>query len=402
MEVSENIKEFVRTHANDDVNVLRLKYSGNKATLFGFDIEFALTQIEARRKAQKKLPSYIDNDKFLFPSITSEEQATNEEVAKFHASLINAYSSILDLTAGLGIDDFEFCKAGLHVTTCEIEQSKCNILQHNAGILDISDKLTIMNCDSTEYVQKCTQKFDVVFADPARRNASGGRIHALSDCQPNVLELLSTISTFSSRILIKSSPLLDLSLIQSTINELSHLYVVCVKGECKEVLIDISKDSSFTGVTVIDLDKDKVISSFHTDSLDSIKIPQTSYCNRKKASAYQYLYEPNAGIMKTGAWTSLIEKYPDLYKADVNTHIFLSDTVYLDFPGRIMQIIYEPDKKALKNIKGSQINIVSRNHPLSAPQIAKKYSVIAGSDTFLYAFRYRIDPTFLITKLKKQ
>ena len=102
--------------------------------------------------------------------------------------------------------------------------------------------------------------------------------------------------------------------------------------------------------------------------------------------------------MKTGAWSTLISRYPHLHKADQNTHIFLSDAFYSDFPGRVMQIASEPDKKALKALKGTKLNVVSRNHPLSGPQILRKFSLISGSDRFLYAFKYLNTPTFLIAE----
>ncbi|MDE7346741.1 MAG: hypothetical protein K2N48_08390 [Muribaculaceae bacterium] len=398
MEISERMLEFVRCHANDDVNALRLRYAGKKTAAFDFNIDFALTQIEARRKARKKLPSFIANDSFLFPSLLSEEQATNESVARFHTSLITANSKVLDLTGGLGIDDFEFCKAGMSVTSCEIDKLKYDILCHNARALGLSDNIILKNCNSIDYVKNCNQAFDVVYTDPARRDDLGARTHGFVDCQPDITSILSDIKELSQRILIKSSPLLDLSLIHETFEELQHIYVVCFKGECKEVLIDIRKDSLFSGVTVVDIEQGLEISRFHTDFPTSGKLSHASLCNRKKASEYNYLYEPNAGIMKTGAWTSLIEKYPELYKADYNTHIFLSDTLYSEFPGRIMKIFGEPDKKALKALKGTRMNIVSRNHPLSAPKISSKYAIISGDTDYLYAFRYLNVPSYLITK----
>lgn len=410
MEVSEKLIQFIKEHANDDVVSLRLKNSGKEHQEFDLDIDFALVQIEARRKARKKLPSYLENDHFLFPTLLSEEQASNEVVARFHASLIKPNSTVLDMTAGLGIDDMEFAKVGITVTSCEIEAIKCEALRHNAEMLGLCDKIEVVNCDSIEYIDKCKQKitqvtdnqddkqsksFDVVFSDPARRNNSGKRVHALSDCQPDILSAMPEILKTVPRLLVKSSPLLDLSLIRDTVNDLKRIYVVCFKGECKEVLIDIEKDSTFDGVTVVDLDWQGEISRFDT-IFNGNEASKEARCDRKKVSDYKYLYEPNSGVMKTGAWSDLLANFPNLFKADPNTHIFFSDTLYADFPGRVMTITSEPDKKALKALKGAKMNIVSRNHPLSAPQIAKKYSLISGSDQFLYAFKYQNTPSFVI------
>lgn len=399
MEVSEKMIEFVSEHANSDVNALRLKYGGKKDSELDFDWEFALLQIEARKKTVKKLPNFLSYDSFIFPTLLSAEQASNEVIAKFHASLVRSSKTLLDLTAGLGIDDMTFAGHGVHVTACEIDTIKCKALKHNAKIIGIADRLKIINENSIDFIKKYDTQYDVVFADPARRNCSGKKLHALSDCQPDILASTSEILSVAPRLLVKCSPLLDLTQIRNTVADLNHIYIVCFKGECKEVLIDIKKEGKFNGVTVVDLDHDGEISRFFTEFNSSNDNLSVALCDRKNPTEYLYLYEPNAGVMKTGAWSSLTSKYPGLLKADINTHIFFSDVRYDDFPGRVMQIISEPDKKALKALKGDKINIISRNHPLSAPQISKKYSLISGGDRFLYAIRYKNKPTFVIAEI---
>lgn len=401
MEISKKMIEFIRTHSLEDANSLRLKYSGKKGSELGFDIEFAILQIEARRKTRQKLSGFLSHSNFVFPSLLSAEQASNEAVARFHASLLSSPSNLLDLTAGLGIDDISFAKKGIKVTACEIDSNKCEALRHNAEVLGVSDKIITVNEDSIDYIRHQKLKFDVVFADPARRSNSGGRVHALTDCQPDIFTAMNDIFAVSSRVLVKCSPLLDVTFIRNTVNDLNHIYVVCFRGECKEVLIDIRKESSFEGVTVVDLDRDTEISRFHSDLACLELHTKSTISDRNKASDYKYLYEPNSGVMKTGSWSTLISKYPLLSKADRNTHIFLSDAYYDDFPGRVMQILSEPEKKALKAFKGERLNIVSRNHPLSAPEISKKYSLVCGSDKFLYAFKYNNTPTFIIAEQLK-
>ncbi|MDE6022865.1 MAG: hypothetical protein K2G13_05115 [Muribaculaceae bacterium] len=395
MEISRKFIDFVRDHSIDDVVSLRLKYSGKQEENFDFDLDFALLQIEARRKSRKKIPGFLRHQDFLFPTLLAAEQASNEAIARFHASLIPSQSTLLDLTAGLGIDDMCFAMNSINVTACEIDEIKCDVLRHNAKVLGVTDRLSVINRDSISYIHKCISGYDVVFADPARRDNSGSRVHALSDCQPDILSVLTEIMTLSPRLLVKCSPLLDLSFIRNTVDNLCRIYVVCFKGECKEVLIDIQKNVSFSGVTVVDIDHEKEISRFNTHFASTSKQSSVSYCDRKNASDYRYLYEPNTGVMKTGEWYSLVETFPQLSKSAPNSHIFLSDALYKDFPGRIMKIISQPDKRALKAFKGERVNVVSRNHPLSAPEIIKKYSLSSGNDRFLYAFRYNSIPIFL-------
>ena len=393
MEISETTQKFIQAHANDDTNALRLKYGG-KSPKMDFPIDFALLQIEARRKAQKKIPSFVENVLFVFPDALSAEQASNEAVARFHASLIPSGSRLLDLTAGLGIDDLTFAMSGINVTACEINEVKASALQHNSEVLGMTDKITVLNIDSMDFVRSCENCFDVVFSDPARRTTSGKRLHALSDCQPDMLGGMDSIMKLTNRLLIKSSPLLDISLIRETVCNLYHIYIVCVKGECKEVLIDIRKASEFSGVTAVDLDTIGTISKFECHN--SPILGAVHFADRLSAAEYKYLYEPNAGVMKTGAWEALSARFPTIEKADPNTHVFLSDVLYHDFPGRVMAISEIPDKKALKALKGHKYNVVARNHPLSAPEVAKKLSLVSGGDRFLYAFRYKGKPIYIL------
>ena len=393
MEISETTQKFIQAHAKDDPNSLRLKYAG-KSSMMDFPIDFALLQIEARRKAQKKMPSFIENVLFVFPDTISAEQASNETVARFHASLISLNSSLLDLTAGLGIDDLTFAKSGINVTACEINEVKATALRHNSEVLEVADRITVLNIDSMDFVRSCGRRFDVVFSDPARRSSSGKRLHALSDCQPDILGGMESIMKLTDRLIVKSSPLLDVSMIRETICNLYQIYVVCFKGECKEVLMDIRKASEFSGVTAVDLDATGIISKFewHPSPITN----PIRFADRASASDYKYLYEPNAGVMKISAWDALCARFPEIEKADTNTHIFLSDVLYKDFPGRVMTISEIHDRKALKALKGRKYNVVARNHPLSAQEVAKKLSLVSGGDRFLYAFRYEGKPIYIL------
>lgn len=391
--------DFIERYALNDADSLRLKYASRKNDL-GFPLDFALVQIESRRKSRKKIPSFLSNKEFLFPSTLASEQASNEAVARYHASLIKPGSSLLDLTAGLGIDDMTFAKKGISVTACEIKDLNCDVLRHNARILDIEDKIDVKCGDSIEFLANEACFYDTVFADPARRGDAGKRLHALSDCMPDILGNMSLILKHTDRLLVKSSPLLDLALIRNTVKDLRLIHVVCFRGECKEVLIEIEKNKDFEGIITVDLDWDDVISEFFVSSADFRDVKEIPYSSNESPSSYKYLYEPNAGIMKTGAWSGLIALFPDLTKTDPNTHLFLSDTYYARFPGRIVEIDSLVTKRDAKALKGSKINIVARNYPLTSAQIEKKYGMTAGGGRFLYAFRYNGNPVMLTSHIR--
>lgn len=397
MEISEKTLKFIMEHIKDDPNALRLKYSGNSDKM-DIPIDFALLQIEARRKTQKKLPTFLKNPYFIFPDSLAAEQSSNEAISRFHSSLLKSGATILDLTAGLGIDDMTFAMNGMTVTACEIDSTKSRALTHNVEILGLKDRLSIINVDSMDYIRGCKKHYDVVYSDPARRSTTGKRVHALSDCQPDVLTGMNSIMQLCDRLMIKCSPLLDLSLLRETVENLSHIYVVCLKGECKEVLIDIERDKEFSGVSVVDIDMKDTISRFECLHSPTCEEGFIKYADYTDPGDYKYLYEPNSGIMKTGAWEDLARQFPDLWKAERNTHLFFSNTFFERFPGRIVAIHHQLNKKALKGMKGSQCNVVARNYPLSAPEVAKKYSLIPGDKTYLYALRYKGKPIYLLAE----
>lgn len=394
MEISRKLTDFISCHANDDTAALRLKFSGRKDSLSEDELDFALLQIEARRKTRKKIPSFLAAADFIFPTLVSAEQASNESVARFHASFVSEGARVLDMTGGLGIDSLTFGKNGAHVTVCEVEQTKCDALSHNVHVLRLDERVHVKCGDSVKILEEDPGHYDLIFIDPARRVDGDRRVHALADCQPDVVSCMPLLREKGDRILIKASPLLDLTLVRNTVQGLHHIYVVCFRGECKEVLMEIG--GGYDGTTVVDLDWDHEISRFEIP----YSTPPTASKRHGRASAasYGYLYEPNAGMMKTGAWDAVAARFHDLDKAGPNTHIFLSDTLYEGFPGRVMRIAAEQDKKALKRMKGSKINMVSRNHPLSAPQLSAKYGITAGGEDFLYAFRWQDSPTILLCK----
>lgn len=402
IDISQDFLNFVSRHRHENPADLKLKFAGKN---IGFSLDLAISQIDSRRRAGSKIPSFVENPNFIFPSAIAAEQASNEAVARYHASLIGN-ANVLDMTAGLGIDDMSMAAVGASVVACEIDPDKCDALSHNASVFGLSDRLSVLCGDSIEYLRASTLSFDVVFADPARRSSSGVRTHALTDCTPDILEALPIIMSKTNRLLVKASPMLDLSEIRKTVDNLYHIHVVCFRGECKEVLLDIrlsplrGEHVGGPSTSVIDLDWHSPISRFEIPALGPLVTEERnlSMAVPPLGGRGAFLYEPNAGIMKTGAWDALLAKFPHLVKADTNTHLFLSDMLYEDFPGKVMQILSTPDKKALKALKGTKINVAARNYPLSAPQLENKLGVKPGGERQLYAFRLSSVPTVFITR----
>ncbi|MDE6769972.1 MAG: RsmD family RNA methyltransferase, partial [Muribaculaceae bacterium] len=232
--ISDELLMFIKRNIKENPASLRLKYHGK---INNFDLDFALTQIESRQKTKKKLPHFINNSCFIFPTTLSAEQASHEAVAAYHASLIEKNSDLLDMTAGLGIDVMTMAQKCSHATACELDETKAQTLRHNCKVLGL-DNITVVAADSIEWISETDKHFDVIFIDPARRGEDNARTYNFHDCQPDIMNLQAMLSSKTSCLLIKASPLLDVA---QTLKDISHvraIRAICVNGECKEILVE--------------------------------------------------------------------------------------------------------------------------------------------------------------------
>ncbi|MDE6715953.1 MAG: hypothetical protein K2J74_05665, partial [Muribaculaceae bacterium] len=204
--VMNNLQNFIRKNINENPRDLRLKYHGK---ILDFDVDFAITQIESRQKARHKIPSLLENEWFLFPNSVVAEQCTNEIIARFHASLVNPDSKVLDITAGLCVDSYYISQ---HSTVTAIEIDKLTAEIDSANMQVLKANVTVINADCVDYINSCNSKFDIIFADPARRDrTSGERVAAFEDCSPNIIEMQPSLSKLSKYMIIKASPMVDIS-----------------------------------------------------------------------------------------------------------------------------------------------------------------------------------------------
>lgn len=389
MELSENINDslfgFIKANAGNDPNSILLKYHNAR---FPFNLNFAVDQIISRKKTRRKLPDFIDNDRFLFPDTLAAEQATDQRVAKFHADLVGCGLKILDMTSGLGIDAMTIAMNGNFVVACDIVSNRSDILAYNASILGI-DTLKAINCDSTSTkILNSENKFDLIFIDPARRGKNDRRLYSFEDCEPDIISLLPKLRGVAPRILIKASPMLDISGIKKMIHDISMIHIICVKGECKEVLVDINSENcpDFRGVNVVDLADIEVISELFATECDILS-GDASIAGTDDIRQGMYIYEPNAGVMKLNCPAFICSKFDGLKQMAKNTSLYVSDKLYPAFPGRVSVIFEVPDKGILRNLRGEHICVVVRNYPLTADELRKKFKLKEGDDKFLYAFR---------------
>lgn len=372
-----------------------------------FPLEPALVQIKCRRSAASKLSDFVSYDEFLFAADITAEQASNQHVAAFRASLTGSCHKIIDMTAGLGIDSFCLAAAGNSMICIEVDADKAMALEHNASVLAL-DGLQCVNADSVNYLAEHPEiTADIIFVDPARRDGSNRRTYGFADCTPHILSIFEMLEKHAPTIIVKSSPMLDISQIAKELPSSEELHVICYKGECKEVMVTCRSGHSFSEdnrkIKVTDLDSDpvannqgkgmfrnpgyRIISSF--SCLQSETGNSSQFITDSELRRGTYLYDPNPGVRKLNAGDKLCQTFPGLKKISANTELYLADRMIEGFPGRAFEIISLPDKSALKALKGERREVIARNYVSTPEEIRKKTGVRSGSDkNFLIGFKY--------------
>lgn len=369
--LTDELIAWIDAHRNDDVHKLRLRHCKDK------DITFAILQIECRNKAQRKLPFTLSHPHFIFPTALSAEQCTSDALADFHTSLIHDSDNVLDMTCGLGIDSFHFARKASSVTAVELNPDIADAATINANALAL-DNITIISGDSVTFLESGSSRYDTIFIDPARRGTGGKRLYALSDCEPDVTSVIDIIRNRCSRLIIKASPMLDISKVLTQIPFVSDVYAIGTRHECKEIVIiaDFTKDTpnpARHAVTISDegITDLKYLVSEEQNAIPSYAFPQEGH----------YLYEPFPSIMKAAPFKLLSTRYR-IAKLHPNTHLYSSSRYAHDFPGDIFRIdrIIPFSSKEIKNIahEYQQINVATRNFILSTDALRRRLKVNDG------------------------
>lgn len=264
----EEYLKFIMDHAHSDVNALRLQYHGKSMP---FSVDDACMQIEMRRKTAGKLPWFLHHPGFRFGTAQSAEQASNQNVALFHAFLIGHSRSVLDMTAGLGIDAMTIAMRGNRVTACELETERVEALRHNADILGIDD-LTVVKGDSVLNLQQSEEHYDWIFVDPARRDSGNNRCFLLQDSLPDVVSHQDLLLTHADNVLIKASPLLDITQTLRDFSNVRSIIILSYKNEVKEVLIHLSLGSASLGTAPLGSSSPL---SFSAEPEGEVKLPSS-------------------------------------------------------------------------------------------------------------------------------
>ena len=303
------VQKYINQHLSSDLTKLILKGSPFK----NIDTLEIIEQIEAKKKCQTKLPTWFSSENIYYPNKLNIEQTSSEETAHLKSSFIKG-DSIIDITGGFGVDSYFFSKHFKKVTHCEINAELSQKAKHNYKVFN-KNNITCVHGDGIEHILKHSQKYDWIYTDPSRRHQQKGKVFLLKDCLPNIPKHLNQLFDKTKQILIKNSPLIDL---KSCINELKFvktIYVVALKNDVKEVLIQLEKN--YTGpIHIQTYNIDRKLQTF-----DFIFEQNYSYTITEPQN---YLYEPNSAILKSGGFTAVSEKF-NLNKLHQNSHLYTSD-----------------------------------------------------------------------------
>ncbi|AUP81368.1 THUMP-like domain-containing protein [Flavivirga eckloniae] len=366
------IQEFIDSHLNSDISSLLLK----GISFPNVEAKAIIEQIEAKRRCEKKLPTWFQCNNIYYPNKLNIEQTSSETTAHYKTSLING-NSIIDLTGGFGIDCYYFSKIFKTVTHCEINESLSSIVNHNYKQLEV-DNVTTKNVDGLDHIKTSKKHFDWIYIDPSRRDDSKGKVFFLNDCLPNVPKHIDLLFNHSKNIMIKTSPLLDLSVGISELKHVKTIHIVAVNNDVKELLWIL--ESEFEGdINIETVNIKKAAKASFNFTIEEEKASESKY-----HKPLTYLYEPNSTILKAGAFHTISNRL-NVYKLHKHSHLYTSDSL-IDFPGRSFKVdsIVPYNKKALKKIGVSKANITTRNFPETVQQIRKKFKIKEGGDVFLF------------------
>jgi len=332
------------------------------------DIKKLAHQIQARQKLAEKLPSWVANRQVYFPANISLEQSSSESTANFKASLVSG--KLIDITGGMGVDAWAFAQTCKHVTYVEMQEELAAITKYNHAVLGV-ENITHYASNGLDVLNQVD--VDWIYADPARRNEHGEKVILFKDCQPNVLDVIAQHP--DKKILIKTSPVLDISRAIQELGGVSQVYVVCTKQEVKELVF--VKQGPQTMDPLITIVEDGRTIFEGTQAKERL-------LENTIGPVKHYVYEAHPGVLKAGFFKSVLQA--NMVQLGEHTHLYSSAEFIGDFPGKVFEVIESgPVQGSWLQIK--QANISTRNFPMSPEALRKKLKLKDGGEFTLFGIQ---------------
>lgn len=403
---------YARQHRDEDPRALALKAK----VPAGVNLTEALQQIAGWQTARHKLPAWAACDGIVYPPHLAMEQCSSEQTARYKAGVVARLlgdkakdSTLYDLTGGFGVD-FSFLSP-LFGRAVYVEQQAplVEVAHHNFCTLGLNN--VEARCGNALEALHDIGHATMIFLDPARRDSSGARTYALTDCTPDVLAMKEELFAKADFLMLKLSPMLDWRAVVQQLGCVRELHIVSVKNECKELLVvvapeapllspqkgeDMPPQSEGNALTVYCINDDQQF-IFSPSSLHIVATEESSPLWGDKRGAFSvdnkgalgaFLLVPNASIMKAGCFPELARRY-GVSPISANSHLFISPHSIEDFPGRQFEItaISSMNKRELRTTFSgiSQANVAVRNFPMSAEQLRHRLRLRDGGNLYVFA-----------------
>ncbi len=370
---NQKIKEFIAANLTASITELLLKLGKDK------DLQFAVSQISARQKIKDKLPSFYSNLDIILPSSIPLEQSSSEITALYKSQILD-FDTSCDLTGGLGIDSIFLAKKSKKHIYIEQNSDLASIFKNNSETLFYRN-IEVLNSDSRSFLKSIESVPNLIYMDPARRSAAGQKTYFLEDTLPNPLDVMELIKDRYRYVMIKTSPMLDISRALSQLGNVKEVHIVSVKNDCKELLFILER--AYKGTV-----KYKTV-NFVSDANQQLLSFEENCGDLVISSPKKYIYEANASISKLSFWKALADRF-NLSALDINTHIYTSDECIQDFPGRVFELIKSTkiNKKELQQaLPMKKANISIKNVPLNITEFKKKTGIKEGGDKYIFVVK---------------
>ena len=393
-------QEFIHKYREEDVRKLALQ----GARFPQVDLPYALDQIAGWQTARKKIPSWTAIEGMIYPPRLSMEQCSSEQTARYKAALVQRLlkgekgGNVVDLTGGFGVD-FSFLSP-LFDEAVYVEQQEhlCKIAQENIVRLGLGQS-EVVHDDGVAYLQRMGQA-DLIYLDPARRDAHGARTYDITDCTPNLLEIKEELLQKARWVVVKLSPMLDWHKAVNDLQKVTEVHVVSVGNECKELLLVMEGNGhehpDEHPLSIFCVNDEQVFTCSMDEMNEGVRIAE-------RIEQGMFLYEPNASMMKVGCFGACATRY-EVQAIARNSHLFVSDTLIEQFPGRVFRImaVSAMNKRELKTVLQDikKANVAVRNFPLKADELRKRLKLADGGDIYLFGTTTEEDRHLvLVTKM---
>ena len=415
---------FVTEHAGDDPG--RLLLSADRWP--DVDVRRAARNIAARAKIRSKIPAWYAHPELEYPGSLPTEQASSEATALYKQAFVPEGARIADLTGGLGVDCWFMSRRAAEAHYCERSVDLCAAARHNfAALGDVhtailegvscsattsrseasgGTSISVHEGDGIEWLAQQPCHFDLIYLDPARRNASARRVYDIADCEPNLLEVKDLLLGKATRVLAKISPMADISRTLAQFPEASELHVVALAGEVKELLLllespreDASgKNTQNAGHSstaaeplivahdILHQVSDAESTAPHHFEFHPSEEPAAEV--RYATNIGAYLFQPSKAVLKAGAFRLLSERY-DLNKLAPSTHLYTTVTLPTNFPGKCFRVesVLNWNKASLRLLKRTydRLEMTALNFPLNTDALREKLGIRDGGTHHLFA-----------------